>query len=276
MRNESAKGKRQYPFERLLLRSPGQYLTEEMVGMLLGIFMHSFFIVFGAYLIYSTVWSYYHPVTFSTVIVMSGFSILLIIYSLYFISKTLKKYRCYELGRDGEKRVSQILREQQGADWQIYDDIQFHGAEKDYNIDHLVIAPQGIFCIETKTNSAKPGKTKTVFYDGSVLRVGDFKHYPNNPKSDLSQAKRNGYTIQKSLQSALGRSYEIQPILVFPEASVIPRGRRFEYGDECWVMNPKQVSGAIKSIQAENLSKDDLSECKRAIKSHILNFQRRK
>lgn len=60
------------------------------------------------------------------------------------------------MGRDGEKVVGQLLTQFIADDAYVFHDIPCNG----FNIDHVVIHPNGIFVIETKTY-AKPLKGRS-------------------------------------------------------------------------------------------------------------------
>lgn len=60
-----------------------------------------------------------------------------------------KQRKIYKAGISGEKTVARLL-ESLDNNYIIYNDIIIGGREKGAQIDHLVLSPYGIFCIETK------------------------------------------------------------------------------------------------------------------------------
>lgn len=80
-----------------------------------------------------------------------------------------------------------------------------------FNVDHILIGPRGVFCIETKYRS-KPAKGQTVIdYDGATLRI-------NGGPADAAiiiQAKAEGRYL-RNLLSENEQKVWIQPLVVFP------------------------------------------------------------
>lgn len=72
-------------------------------------------------------------------------SIIVILLSVISIIISSKKIHIYNYGIKGEKKVSKIL-SKLPKEYLIYNDITVYNAQ----IDHLVISPYGVYCIETK------------------------------------------------------------------------------------------------------------------------------
>lgn len=60
-----------------------------------------------------------------------------------------KQRKIYRAGISGEKTVAKLL-ERLDNNYLVYNDIIIGGKEKGAQIDHLVLSPYGLFCIETK------------------------------------------------------------------------------------------------------------------------------
>lgn len=60
-----------------------------------------------------------------------------------------KKSKIYRYGIQGEKSVAKLLCKLNNK-YMVYNDITIGGKERGAQIDHLVLSPYGIFCIETK------------------------------------------------------------------------------------------------------------------------------
>ena len=83
------------------------------------------------------------------------------------IYKTRSPIRSLRRGEQGELMVAQAIeRDLLPNGYVVFHDIQLKDGKRKFNIDHLLIGPQGVFVIETK-NYAKPkrGEVK-VSYDG--------------------------------------------------------------------------------------------------------------
>lgn len=61
-----------------------------------------------------------------------------------------KQRKIYKFGITGEKAVAKLL-SQLDNNYIVYNDIIIGGKEKGAQIDHLVLSPYGLFCIETKS-----------------------------------------------------------------------------------------------------------------------------
>ena len=123
-------------------------------------------------------------------------------------------------GLDAEVAVGQELDQlmRQGA-------VVFHDLQADkFNIDHVVIAPQGVFCVETK------GYTKALAEDGSAAaRVGFDGRTLSFPgwqtSKPLEQAERNAQWLARWLSSATGTDMSVIPVVALPGWFVERKGR---------------------------------------------------
>lgn len=60
----------------------------------------------------------------------------------------VRKYHLYSGGRQGEKRVTRLLGSNLSDDYYLINDLHLQGSRGD--IDHILLAPNGIFVLETK------------------------------------------------------------------------------------------------------------------------------
>ncbi|ASR44690.1 hypothetical protein BEN78_16275 [Xanthomonas citri pv. mangiferaeindicae] len=85
----------------------------------------------------------------------------------------------------------------------------------DFNIDHVVIAPRGIFAVETKS-FRKPQKDSTqtkarVSFDGNTLRFSDFI-----TRKPIDQARRQAAFLAGVLRESLGKDIQVVPAVSLP------------------------------------------------------------
>ena len=85
-----------------------------------------------------------------------------------------RQIRCCREGRDGEWATAQLLEPILAGGGRVLHDIQAPG----FNIDHVVIAPGGVFAIETK-HRLKPTtgngmNDAKVRFEGTALRFPDW------------------------------------------------------------------------------------------------------
>jgi hypothetical protein len=131
-----------------------------------------------------------------------------------------KKLDQLRLGLDAELAAGQELDQlmRQGA--AVFHDLQ---ADK-FNIDHVVVASQGVFAVETKGYrkpnrlEGKPGAT--VVYNGKSLQFPDW-----SSEKQLGQAQRQAKWLADWLTSATGQQTEVTPVLALPGWFVDRKGR---------------------------------------------------
>ena len=84
-----------------------------------------------------------------------------------------------------------------------------------FNIDHVVIAPRGIYAVETKSFRKPKGTASEpkhhVRFDGRQLRFPDFIE-----TGAVEQARRQAQWLAKSLREDLGRDVPVIPALALP------------------------------------------------------------
>lgn len=151
-------------------------------------------------------------------------------------------------GYDAELAVGQELDQlmRQGA-------AVFHDIPADnFNIDHVVIAREGVFAVETKGfTKPRQGKGKadaTVVFDGKSLRFPMW-----TTKHPLEQAERQAAWLAKWLASAIGSPVLVLPVLALPGWFVDRTGR----GD-VRVFNGKELAGLLRCRGTQPLSEQEV------------------
>jgi|SRR6056297_3453533 len=140
--------------------------------------------------------------------------LLIVLCCVWFIKsiyRYLNKTNQLRLGLDAELAVGQELNHLMRLECHVYHDFP----AEDFNIDHVVVGPAGVFAVETKGRS-KPDKGRgaldaKVIYDGETLRFPDW-HEPQ----PLLQAKRQAVWLSKWLSSATGEQINARPVLALP------------------------------------------------------------
>jgi hypothetical protein len=151
-------------------------------------------------------------------------------------------------GYDAELAVGQVLDQlmRQGA-------VVFHDIPaENFNIDHVVIAKEGIFAVETKgfTKPKRDGGRgdATVTFDGKRLV------FPTWTTSEpLEQAERQAAWLSKWLTSAVGAPLQALPVLALPGWFVERKGR-----GAVRVFNGKQLAGLLGARGAQSLTEQDV------------------
>ncbi|MCF8089747.1 MAG: NERD domain-containing protein [Desulfotignum sp.] len=119
----------------------------------------------------------------------------------------------------------------------------FHDFPADnFNIDHIVVGPAGVFAIETKTRSkVLSGDNKqaaTATYNGREIEFSNFKD-----TKYLEQAKRQAKWLTGWLKNSTGESVKVFPVVCLPGFFV----QNTTAPDGMFVTNPKQLKNVIRS-----------------------------
>jgi hypothetical protein len=139
-----------------------------------------------------------------------------------------------QLGRDGEKLVGEFLEQRlipHGA--RILHDVPADG----FNLDHVVVAPQGVFVIETKTRT-KPlyRDARVTFGEDGLLVAG---HKPE--RDPIVQAHACSRWLSELLADSTGQSTEVRAAVVFPGWFIEPMSRAWLNAGHPWVLEPKSL-----------------------------------
>ena len=155
----------------------------------------------------------------------------------------------HQLGFHAERVVASELEPLRAAGYQVFhdivDDTQFEGGEKTFNIDHILVGPEGVFIIETKGKSkVTPSPTSTLkehelIFDGSELL------FPNGVKTKqpITQAKRNADYVEKWLSSSVVGKLPCRAIVAYPGLYVKARN-----GQLSGVQSAKGLANRIPSL----------------------------
>lgn len=125
--------------------------------------------------------------------------------------KAAKKLDGLKAGYDAEMAVGQELDQLMRKGARVFHDVEADG----FNIDHVVVAPQGVFAVETK-GYTKPtegdGKSNArVVFDGQRL---SFPHFGTS--SPIEQAERQARWLAEWLTKATGAPARVLPVVALP------------------------------------------------------------
>ncbi len=124
-------------------------------------------------------------------------------------------------GRDGEIAVGQFLERLREGGAQVFHDICGPG----FNVDHLVIAEQGIYVIETKTYSKPAGRKACIDFDGQTLLM-DGQPFISDP---TAQACAAAAWIRRLIRELTGRDFRPRAVRGIP--GLVHRAGGAETGD---------------------------------------------
>jgi hypothetical protein len=151
------------------------------------------------------------------------------------IRRGLKKLKNLTLGRDGERAGGQFLEGLRSSGAEVFHDVP----GKNFNIDHVIVHPSGVYVIETKTWS-KPerGEPKLIFNGESISRLG--LEPDRNP---VTQAKAAGRWLAELVQESTGKKVPVRSVVVFPGWFIEPTAEAKH--SEVWALNPKALPSFI-------------------------------
>lgn len=177
-------------------------------------------------------------------------------YAVFKVLHTRKRVRQLKLGRDGERVVAQYLEWFRTLNFFVFHDVP----SGDANVDHVLIGPQGVFTIETKTHT-KPqrGECKVTVVDGVVRANGLV--IDRNP---IVQAKAQAGWLRNFLAESQF-NVRVWPVVVFPGWFV----ERFDsQATGAWVLEVKALSKFIEN-EPERHSREEVQAMASALRSYI-------
>ncbi len=237
------------PLKNKPLRLPGQSLDEKLGDVIGEKIMPYMTMTLFVIIIIILEWvRFYMPIKIDPV----GPTVVGILFSIFFIYKMrvgLIEAKKIKQGRDGERVVGQELEELRVNGSLIFHDV----IGPNFNIDHVVISPYGIFTIETKTWSKSGSWHQEINFDGSNLTV-------NGRKSDrdpITQSMAQANWLRSILKESTGKDFKIQSVILFPGWYVNQMGSKLARDKGVWLLSSSVFPVFLKNNSAV-LSKEDL------------------
>lgn len=119
-------------------------------------------------------------------------------------SRLIPIARRFNRGEHGERHVADVLEELRTDGYKPIHDI----VGKNFNVDHVLVGPAGVFAIETKFRS---GQGEITFRNGEALFVGGFPE----EKDCLKQARGSAKAVSQLIAENCARREWVTPIVVF-------------------------------------------------------------
>lgn len=201
------------PLSQNLLRSPGESLRKEMNDLVWDFAMYLAFLPLAPLLFYTTMLQSALDsdgvLRISPVIAICG--LLMFGFFFYKTISTARKIWKLRLGYEAELAMGQELNQLMRQDAVAFHDVPADG----FNIDHVLVAHNGVFAIETKGRS-KPNRDRgqedaKVVYDGKGLNFPGWVE-----TKPLEQASRQAAWLSKWLTSAVGEQVAVRAVLALP------------------------------------------------------------
>lgn len=185
-------------------------------------------------------------------------------YILIRLLKTIRQRLNLRLGVEAEWAVSSELHDIEAANYKTFHDIQCGK----FNIDHLVVGPNGVFAIETK-GRRKPTNSKTAVAKSQehIVNVkGNILEFPNyTDTSIIEQATRQAKWATNWLSEATGEQITVRPVVTIPgwfiktvSKSLIP------------VIATKVLSSQIPKLYGQQLSLEQIRRITHQVKQKTL------
>jgi hypothetical protein len=179
--------------------------------------------------------------------IYSFVAVVVVAFSTYKILQIKQRIKLLELGRDGERAVGEYLERLRAKGYAVFHDI----VGEEFNIDHVVLAPSGVYAIETKTRSKPTKGTTKIIYDGKKILV-DGLELERDP---LIQSKSQADWLRGILHQSTGKMFPVQPVILFPGWYI--ESKSPQSTGSVWVLNPKALPSFIESLKTK-VSESDL------------------
>ena len=251
-----AKIKKKSPLKAEPLRYPGQSLDENIRDIAIEkiytkIIMSTFVIVFASYQWYEEI-SQVPPMP----IFWTFIALVVVGYSIVSFILAKKDIENRQLGRDGEREVGRYLELLRKDGYHVFHDL----IDENFNVDHVIIGPSGIFTIETKT-WRKPEKGQAIVeYDGECLLINGFAP----KKNPIVQARAQRDWLQKIIYKTTGREEVVKAVVVFPGWFI----KTQKSDNDVWVLEPKALPKYL-NMEKRSLSDADIDSIAFQISRYI-------
>jgi hypothetical protein len=230
------------PGREKLLRSPGESMRRNMEQL-------------NEYLIYSVAVFLLVPLAFAwktpnlSNLWPCTFLICLMVISALPGILVVRLHRNYALGLCAERAVGEELNQLMLDGCHVFHD---YPAGPDWYINHIVVAPSGVYAVETKCGrkgrSSDPCREPDVVFDGGTLRFPSY-----NSGVPIEQARRSAKILSQQLSATSAQAFEVKPILSLPGWRVICRGR-----SDVQVLSPKEIWKNIITTATPKLSEEEI------------------
>lgn len=164
----------------------------------------------------------------------------------------LNRYRADRLGYLGERLVGEHLECLQGEGFRVFHDVPADGAQKSFNLDHVVVGPTGVWLIETKTR--RKGRARPGFKDYEVVFDGNQLIWPwGEDRHGIEQTINEARWLTEWIKTRTNLQVEVRGILTLPGWMVIERTL-----GKVRVLNTKNLPSAVRGRGQRSLSQEQV------------------
>lgn len=223
------------PIKEKPLRQAGQSINDQINRINDNVLVPYLLFAVGFIVMALIIWEQYLTKTITSPYLVSIITLIVIGFSAIKILKAVKDTKRLKLALEGEIVVGELLDDLRQRGYVIFHDILGQG----FNLDHVILSPQGIFIVETKTWSKPSSHSPKIEYDGEKISI-DSKRYGYGV---IDQANAQASWLQKILRESTGKKFMVKTAVVFPGWYV--ESRVSTYGQKIWVLNPKMLPSYI-------------------------------
>ncbi len=247
-RARQRKGRHPMPTDFKLLRSPGEYLQEQILRVSDEVENHIYltFLMPPALAVVSLILLPLIPARLQwwlAALALIPFFVSVRLRSRDLLS-LLEERRCYRLGLLGERAVAEQLEAFRAEGFHVFQDVPATGSTRKFNLDHVLVGPAGVFVIETKArqkaNPSPQDDDQIVTVDHSVLHWASL----GDDHESIPQASNNAKWLRDFIKEKLNIVVTPIPVVVIPGWFIKPPPWEDQGGTA--VSNLKQLEGVIK------------------------------
>lgn len=230
------------------LRNPGQSVEEQRDDLLydkvLAPLLYATMLVFLAGYAW---WRYFFPSPakpyFFSLTAFAGIG-----YAIFVIARAKPQLAALKQARDGEKFVGQYLERLRKDGFHVFHDL----IGNDFNVDHVLVGPAGIFTVETKTYSKPARGNPKITFDGENILVNGFR-----PDRDpVTQARAQATWLKNLVLESTGRKVAVRSVVLFPGWWIDPTPASLK--PDVWVLEPKALP-AFLAHERETLKPEEVN-----------------
>jgi len=183
----------------------------------------------------------------------SFLAVLAVVACVFDVRRTRSRLQRLRQGRDGERVVAEYLDALRAHGFRVLHDV----VGGSFNIDHVLVGPSGVFVVETKTWTKRPGQD--ICFDGERLLIGG-----REDCRPLRQAKGQAKWLSELVGERIGRRIFVKAIVSFADRYV----KESTSAGSIFVLNPKRLHTIAN--QPRTLTDAEIGK----ITTHIENFVR--
>lgn len=256
--------RRRLPISDKILHGPGEHLrrriektSEDIDGDLVGVIITGPLFI-ATWALFRIDWRSLQLGWFDALVLLAALGMLL--GQLWKLYPRLRARRRMREGLLAERYVAQQLDRLASNDCRVFHDVPADG----FNLDHVVIAPHAVWCVETKSVRKEEGPNgHRVRYDGKRLV------YPRGRSSkSVEQAQRQARWLADYLRKTLQLDIPVRPALALPGWYIQPEGN--SANAEVRVFNPKGRGAVFMAAEGKS---PPLSEQWRAMVARALEMR---